>query len=117
MRRPGGADEESGAQLVTAADGRGADPGDGRISTPRAARGPAWSAAAAATPALPPLAADRGPAVPDWSEVVEHFREGLVVCDADGVVRHVSPVAERLVPEVTAGELLAAAGVVIAGVS
>ncbi|RQX54220.1 serine/threonine-protein phosphatase, partial [Micromonospora chalcea] len=63
---------------MTAADVRGADPGDGRISTPSAARVPAWSAAAAATPALPPLAADRGPAVPDWSEVVEHFREGLV---------------------------------------
>ena len=96
---------------MTAADVRGADPGDGRISTPSARRAPARPSAAAATPALPPLAADRGPAVPDWSEVVEHFREGLVVCDADGVVRHVSPVAERLVPEVSAGELLAAAGV------
>ncbi|MFD6612493.1 SpoIIE family protein phosphatase [Micromonospora chalcea] len=96
---------------MTAADVRGTDPGDGRISTPSAARAPAWSAAAAATPALPPLAADRGSSVPDWSEVVEHFREGLVVCDADGVVRHVSPVAERLVPEVSAGELLVAAGV------
>ncbi|WP_174536569.1 PP2C family protein-serine/threonine phosphatase [Micromonospora chalcea] len=96
---------------MTAADVRGADPGDGRISTPSARRAPARPSAAAATPALPPLAADRGPAVPDWSEVVEHFREGLVVCDASGVVRHVSPVAERLVPEVSAGELLAAAGV------
>ncbi|SCL52885.1 Serine phosphatase RsbU, regulator of sigma subunit [Micromonospora chersina] len=43
--------------------------------------------------------------------MVEHFREGLIVCDADGVVRHLSPVAERLVPEVVAGEVLAAASV------
>nr|WP_239543041.1 PP2C family protein-serine/threonine phosphatase [Micromonospora terminaliae] len=60
---------------------------------------------------MPPLAPDRGPASPDWSAVVEHFREGLIVCDADGVVRHLSPVAERLVPEVAPGEVLAAAGV------
>lgn len=43
--------------------------------------------------------------------MVEHFREGLIVCDADGVVRHLSPVAERLLPEVVPSELLAAAGV------
>ncbi|MEE3922286.1 hypothetical protein V2I01_40385 [Micromonospora sp. BRA006-A] len=95
---------------MTAADVRGADPGDGRISTPSAARAPACSAAAPVPPASPPLAADRDLTVPNWSEVVEHFREGLVVCDADGVVQHVSPVAERLIPEVTPGELLAAAG-------
>ncbi|KAB1906774.1 PP2C family protein-serine/threonine phosphatase [Micromonospora sp. AMSO31t] len=93
---------------MTAADVRGADPGDGRISTPGARRARPWSPAA---PALPPLAPDRGPATPDWSEVVEHFREGLIVCDADGVVRHLSPVAERLLPEVVPGQVLAAAGV------
>jgi hypothetical protein len=78
---------------VTAADVRDWDPGDGRISTPSAARATAWSADALVRPApsLPPLDPDR-PAAPDWSEVVEHFREGLVVCDADGVVRQVSPV-------------------------
>ncbi|SBT39513.1 Serine phosphatase RsbU, regulator of sigma subunit [Micromonospora auratinigra] len=43
--------------------------------------------------------------------MVEHFREGLIVCDADGVVRHLSPVAERLLPEVVLGEVLAVAGV------
>lgn len=91
---------------MTAADVRGADPGDGRVSTPGAGRARPRSAAA-----LPPLAPDRGLPTPDWSEVVEHFREGLIVCDADGVVRHLSPVAERLVPEVVAGEVLAAAGV------
>ncbi|SCF45646.1 Serine phosphatase RsbU, regulator of sigma subunit [Micromonospora marina] len=69
-----------------------------------------WSAVAPAPSALPPLAADRDLTVANWSEVVEHFREGLVVCDADGVVQHVSPVAERLIPEVTPGEPLAAAG-------
>ncbi|MGC4896828.1 PP2C family protein-serine/threonine phosphatase [Micromonospora sp. DT31] len=111
---------------MTAADVRGADPGDGRISTPSAARATAWSSAAAPAPStatqassaaapapsVPPSpAGDLSLAVPDWTEVLEHFREGFVVCDADGVVRHVSPVAERLVPEVTPGELLAAAGV------
>ncbi|MFI5837769.1 PP2C family protein-serine/threonine phosphatase [Micromonospora sp. NPDC051300] len=97
---------------MTAADVRGSDPGDGRISTPSAARSSAWPAAASMTSALPPLAPDHEvTAVPDWSEVVEHFREGLIVCDAEGVVRHVSPVAERLVPEVVVGAVLAAAGV------
>ncbi|MFR9776855.1 PP2C family protein-serine/threonine phosphatase [Micromonospora sp. MS34] len=96
---------------MTAADVRDSDPGDGRISTPSAARAPAWAAGAPAVSALPPLAPDRGLATPDWSEVVEHFREGLIVCAADGVVRHLSPVAERLVPEVVPGEVLAAAGV------
>ncbi|MFI2713645.1 SpoIIE family protein phosphatase [Micromonospora sp. NPDC018662] len=97
---------------MTAADVRGSDPGDGRISTPSADRARVWSADAPPASALPPLAPDRdAPAVPDWSEVVEHFREGLIVCDADGVVRHVSPVAERLVPEVVPGEVLAATGV------
>ncbi|MCI4061080.1 serine/threonine-protein phosphatase [Micromonospora sp. R77] len=95
---------------MTAADVRDWDPGDGRISTPSAARAPARSAAVPARSALPPLAPDRDLATPDWSEVVEHFREGLIVCDADGVVRHVSPVAERLLPEVRAGAVLEATG-------
>ncbi|MFC4018775.1 SpoIIE family protein phosphatase [Micromonospora sp. GCM10011542] len=97
---------------MTAADVRDCDPGDGRISTPSTARAPAWSADAPARPAaaLAPLAPDREHSARDWSEVVEHFREGLVVCDADGVVRHLSPVAERLLPEVVPGELLAASG-------
>ncbi|MFI7607768.1 SpoIIE family protein phosphatase [Micromonospora sp. NPDC049366] len=98
---------------MTAADVRDWDPGDGRVSTPSAARASAWSPAASARPtaALPPLAPDRPLPAPDWSEVVEHVREGLVVCDADGVVRHVSPVVGRLLPEVTPGEVLAASGV------
>ncbi|WP_422739962.1 SpoIIE family protein phosphatase [Micromonospora sp. WMMD729] len=99
---------------MTASDVRDWDPGDGRISTPSTTRAAAWSAADARSwppPALPPLAPDRDQATPDWSEVVEHFREGLVVCDADGVVRHLSPVAERLLPEVVPGEPLAASGV------
>ncbi|MEU8131558.1 PP2C family protein-serine/threonine phosphatase [Micromonospora sp. NPDC049049] len=95
---------------MTASDVRDWDPGDGRLSTPSTTRPSAWSADVRhPTAALPPLAPDRGQATPDWFEVVEHFREGLVVCDADGVVRHVSPVAERLLPEVTPGELLGAA--------
>ncbi|GGM28972.1 hypothetical protein GCM10012279_54550 [Micromonospora yangpuensis] len=59
---------------------------------------------------MAPLAPDRSHAAPDWSEVVEHFREGLIVCDAEGVVRHLSPVAERLLPEVVVGAPLTAAG-------
>ncbi|MEH1102213.1 PP2C family protein-serine/threonine phosphatase [Micromonospora sp. CPCC 205561] len=98
---------------MTAADVRDWDPGDGRISTPSAVRAAAGSADAPArpAPALPVLSPDRAHATPDWSEVVEHFREGLVVCDARGVVQHVSPVAERLLPEVAVGELLAVAGI------
>ncbi|MBQ1015385.1 serine/threonine-protein phosphatase, partial [Micromonospora sp. M51] len=97
---------------MTASDVRDCDPGDGRLSTPSTTRPSAWSAdVRRTTTALPPLAPDRGQAPPDWFEVVEHFREGLVVCDADGVVRHVSPVAERLLPEVTSGEPLSSAGV------
>ncbi|MBM0279814.1 PP2C family protein-serine/threonine phosphatase [Micromonospora tarensis] len=98
---------------MTASDVRDTDPGDGRISTPSTTRPAAWSVGAPPRPtaALPPLAADRGSSAPDWFEVVEHFREGLVVCDADGVVRHVSPVAERLLPKVTPGELLSVSGV------
>ncbi|MGC1211626.1 MAG: serine/threonine-protein phosphatase, partial [Micromonospora sp.] len=96
---------------MTAADVRDSDPGDGRIATPRPARAAAWSVDSPSAPALPPLAPDRGLATPHWSEVVEHFREGLIVCDSAGVVRHLSPVAERLLPEVVPGELLAAAGV------
>ncbi|MEV1320534.1 PP2C family protein-serine/threonine phosphatase [Micromonospora arborensis] len=98
---------------MTASDVRDWDPGDGRHSTPSTTRPPAWSADLPPHPtaALPPLPSDRGSAAPDLFEVVEHFREGLVVCDAAGVVRHVSPVAERLLPGVTPGELLSAAGV------
>ncbi|MFG1869882.1 PP2C family protein-serine/threonine phosphatase [Micromonospora arborensis] len=98
---------------MTASDVRDWDPGDGRLSTPSTTRPPAWSADLPPHPttALPPLPSDRGSAAPDLFEVVEHFREGLVVCDATGVVRHVSPVAERLLPGVTPGELLSAAGV------
>lgn len=102
---------------MTAADVRDWDPGDGRISTPSAARAPARSADVpprlvqslpALDPALDPALTPTGP---DWSEILEHFREGFVVCDAAGVVRHVSPVAARLLPEVTPGQPLAASGV------
>ncbi|GGO19275.1 PP2C family protein-serine/threonine phosphatase [Micromonospora parathelypteridis] len=97
---------------MTASDVRDCDPGEGRLSTPSTTRSPAWSADLPPRPttALPPPS-DRGSGAPDLFEVVAHFREGLVVCDATGVVRHVSPVAERLLPGVTPGELLSAAGV------
>ncbi|WP_232534196.1 PP2C family protein-serine/threonine phosphatase [Plantactinospora sp. KBS50] len=41
----------------------------------------------------------------------DHFREGLVLCDGDGVVRYVSAVAARLLPGVVPGELLAGSGI------
>ncbi|MEU7607764.1 PP2C family protein-serine/threonine phosphatase [Micromonospora sp. NPDC049204] len=106
---------------MTASDVRDWDPGDGRIFTPSTTQSPGWSAdmsprpAAAppprSAPGLPPTALDRDGAASDWFEVAEHLREGLVVCDVDGVVRYVSPVAERLLPGVTPGEPLSAAGV------
>jgi serine phosphatase RsbU (regulator of sigma subunit) len=98
---------------VTAADVRDWDPGDRRTSTSGVAGVPAWSADTPVRPtaALPSPAPDRGLPVPDWSQVVEHLREGLVVCDSDGVVRHLSPVARRLLPEVAVGRVLAASGV------
>ncbi|TDC77851.1 serine/threonine-protein phosphatase [Micromonospora sp. KC606] len=95
---------------MTAADARGSDPGAGGTPTPSAARAAAGSSEAAGRPAsaLPPLTPDHEP---DWSRVLGHFREGLIVCDADGVVRHLSPVAERLLPEVVAGRPLVASDV------
>ncbi|WP_052744784.1 PP2C family protein-serine/threonine phosphatase [Micromonospora sp. HK10] len=92
---------------MTAADVRESDPGDGRTATPGASRVPARPAASP----LPPLAPEPGVVAPEWAEVVEHFREGLIVCDADGVVRHLSPVAQRLIPELVPGAVPAVAGV------
>ncbi|MGC5028658.1 PP2C family protein-serine/threonine phosphatase [Micromonospora sp. DT229] len=84
---------------MTGADVRDIDPGDGRF-TPNAPQEPAWRTdlSAAALPAIDPslIAAD-------WPEVVEHLREGLVLCGPDGVVWQVSPVAERLLPEIVVG--------------
>ncbi|WP_371687386.1 PP2C family protein-serine/threonine phosphatase [Micromonospora sp. KC723] len=75
------------------------------------ARAPVCSPGAArSAPAPPPLAPGHDQE-PDWFELVGHFHEGLIVCDADGVVRHLSPVAERLVPEVVRGRPLVASGV------
>ncbi|WTY49259.1 SpoIIE family protein phosphatase [Micromonospora sp. NBC_01412] len=98
---------------MIAADVRGADPGDGLISTPSTAPDPARPADVPVRPVagLPRLTLDRGPPAPAWSEVVEHFREGLIVCDARSAVRYLSPVAGRLLPEVVVGALLAASGI------
>ncbi|MER7168784.1 PP2C family protein-serine/threonine phosphatase [Micromonospora sp. NPDC000207] len=96
---------------MDAADVRDWDPGDGRISAPSAGRRAARTVDAVPRSALAPLAPDRDHhAPPDWSEVVEHFREGFVVCDAAGLVTHLSPVARRLLPEITLGALPAMVG-------
>ncbi|MEO3777741.1 PP2C family protein-serine/threonine phosphatase [Micromonospora sp. B11E3] len=103
---------------MTAADVGGCDPGDGRISTPSAIQVPACSVDAPGRPASRPASQPGGGTPePDWSEVVEHVREGLIVCDAAGVVRQVNPVAGRLLPEVAASEPLAAAGIGVFGSS
>ncbi|MEV6691902.1 PP2C family protein-serine/threonine phosphatase [Micromonospora sp. NPDC051196] len=88
---------------MTGADVRDIDPGDGRF-TPSAPQAPAWcpTASAAALPAI-----ESAVAAADWPEVVEHLREGLVLCGPDGVVWQVSPVAERLLPEVVVGAAFA----------
>ncbi|TCB94331.1 serine/threonine-protein phosphatase [Micromonospora zingiberis] len=85
---------------MTGADVRDIDPGDGRFSTPSASRAPAWhpTTPIAGLPAIEP-----SPAVADWPEVIEHLREGLVLCGPDDVVWQVSPVAERLLPELVVG--------------
>ncbi|MFC0505905.1 SpoIIE family protein phosphatase [Micromonospora costi] len=91
-----------------AADARGVDPGDGRVRAPGTGR---VSGRPGGARPLAQRAGDRPPAAADWSEVVAHLREGLVVCDADEVVQHVSPVAQQLLPEVVPGRPLGAAGV------
>ncbi|MGK5740814.1 SpoIIE family protein phosphatase [Micromonospora sp. URMC 103] len=104
-------DEESGAHRVTTADARDVDPGDAGVrARPRPVGAPALPPRDLDR-ALPPPDLDRASAAADWSEVAAHLREGLVVCDADGTVRHVSPVARRLLPEIAPGRRLSAAGV------
>ncbi|RIV41330.1 PP2C family protein-serine/threonine phosphatase [Micromonospora radicis] len=104
---------------MTGADVRDIDPGDGRLATPSASLAPAWRSAAPGsappTAVQPPrspaaeewLESSRAPAGRDWPEIAEHLREGVVVCGPDGVVWHVSPVAERLLPEAVPGGTLA----------
>lgn len=65
------------------------------------------SGAARVTPAGP-VPAPRPEPEPTWSLAVDHFREGLVICDGGGLVRQVSAAAARLLPEVVVGEPLTA---------
>ncbi|MFD1080966.1 PP2C family protein-serine/threonine phosphatase [Micromonospora andamanensis] len=94
---------------MTGADVRDLDPGDGRFSAPSVARvpvrRPTTSRQVAAAPALE---LPQSQLAADWPEVAEHLREGVVVCGPDGTVRHVSPVAQRLLPDVVVGGTLAA---------
>ncbi|AEB45785.1 PP2C family protein-serine/threonine phosphatase [Micromonospora maris] len=83
---------------MTGADVRDIDPGDGRF-TPSAPQAPAWSPAAS-TAAPPTIDSSE---FAGWPEIVEHLREGLVLCGPDGVVWQVSPVAQRLLPEIVVG--------------
>ncbi|MFV2103244.1 SpoIIE family protein phosphatase [Micromonospora sp. LOL_024] len=99
---------------MTGADVRDLEPGDGRFARPGVARGSAWRSGSARPangpgaldqPALDQPALDQpgAPVAADWPEVVEHLRDGLVVCGPDGVVAYISPVARRLLPEVVVG--------------
>ncbi|MGC5052253.1 PP2C family protein-serine/threonine phosphatase [Micromonospora sp. DT48] len=93
---------------MTGADVRDLDPGDGRSSTPSVARAPAWRASTSRPAAgLPALDRPQGQLAADWPDVAEHLREGVVVCGPDGTVRYLSPVAQRLLPEVVVGGTLA----------
>ncbi|MEU5553163.1 PP2C family protein-serine/threonine phosphatase [Micromonospora sp. NPDC047793] len=89
---------------MTGTDVRDLEPGDGRSTPPRVARVSAWRPDASPTAGLSAL--ERSHAAADWPEVVEHLREGLVVCGPDDTVWHVSPVAERLLPEIAVGGTL-----------
>ncbi|NGM13401.1 SpoIIE family protein phosphatase [Verrucosispora sp. CWR15] len=94
---------------MTGADVRDLDPGDGRSATPSVARVTAWRSINAAPAAgLPALEPSRNQLAADWPEIAEHLHEGVVVCGPDGTVRHVSPTARRLLPEVVVGGTLAA---------
>lgn len=83
---------------------RDGDPGEGQVRTtgpvvtPEPIHTPAYvtDAVARATTAVDLVAPD-----PTWSEAVDNFREGLIVCDNADVVRYVSQVAARLLPSVT----------------
>lgn len=115
---------------MNSADVRDWDPGDGRIFPPAAAPAPSRSepsvnpsgpATAGHAPTSTVPACTPAPAVPvpsirsewalGWTGALDHFREGLVVCDAAGVVRYASAVAHRLLPGVVPGQLLTASGV------
>ncbi|NLU79690.1 serine/threonine-protein phosphatase [Micromonospora sp. HNM0581] len=94
---------------MTGADVRDLDPGDGRSATPSVDRVPVWRPttsrpAAGSAAGEPPW----GQLAADWAEVAEHLHEGVVLCGPDGSVRHVSPVARRLLPEAVVGGRLAA---------
>ncbi|MFI7024533.1 SpoIIE family protein phosphatase [Micromonospora sp. NPDC049900] len=86
---------------MTGADVRDLEPGDGRFTPPRVARVPAWRPETPRPTGLSAL--ERSHSAADWPEVVEHLREGIVVCGPDDIVWHVSPVAERLLPEIAVG--------------
>ncbi|WP_341716029.1 PP2C family protein-serine/threonine phosphatase [Micromonospora sp. FIMYZ51] len=92
---------------MTGADVRDLNPGDGLISTPSVPRAPTWS------PSMPrSIAGDAArerswaQTVADWPELVENFREGLLVCGPDDVLWHVSPLAGQLLPEAVVGGTL-----------
>ncbi|MFB9236490.1 PP2C family protein-serine/threonine phosphatase [Plantactinospora siamensis] len=95
---------------MNSADVRDWDAGDRRLYPPETAptqvpRRPVETAGSSAR-----SGAERLP-VAGLASATDHFREGLVLCDGDRVVRYVSAVAARLLPGVRAGEILATSGI------
>ncbi|MEV0393873.1 PP2C family protein-serine/threonine phosphatase [Polymorphospora rubra] len=89
-------------------EARDADPGETRIRTSDPVHAPAGARTDPAAPSAPTAepGADDGPDAATWPRVADNFREGLVICDATQVVRYVSQVAARLLPDLTAGRLI-----------
>jgi GAF domain-containing protein len=107
---------------VTAADVRDWDPGEGSISTPEAVPAPARPGDPPASGTVPPAQPSGActPAGEDsarfaalWAQATDHFREGMVICDSAGVVRHVNAVARTLLPGLAVGEVIASSGLAV----
>ncbi|MDG4766305.1 PP2C family protein-serine/threonine phosphatase [Solwaraspora sp. WMMD406] len=96
---------------MSAADVTNCDSGDGSVRAPEPT---ASTASGAGLPAAgvrcAPADLLRQPAIVDQA-VIDNFREGLVVCDGAGVVRHVDATARRLLPELASDQVVAASGI------
>ncbi|GAB3808455.1 PP2C family protein-serine/threonine phosphatase [Micromonospora zhanjiangensis] len=90
------------------ADVRGWDPGDGPVSASGAARVVTRSDGHGLPD--PPVTHTNAEAASNAAraQAVDRFREGVVICAADGVVRDVSDVAAGVFPRLRVGELLTA---------
>ncbi|WFE28624.1 PP2C family protein-serine/threonine phosphatase [Solwaraspora sp. WMMD791] len=101
---------------MSTADVTNWDSGDGRTSTPEPATVAGGSdpsdagAPPADRPTAPAVAPAAGPGF-EMAAAMDNFREGLVICDATAVVRHIDATARRLLPELVVGQVVAVSGV------